>query len=647
MNLNKNFRLMSDKISTIIDFVDHYASKYKDLTFLREKVGDTWTETSFEKTREEGRLYAAGFMALGLKKGEKVALISEGRNKWIYSELGVLYAGGVDVPLSFKLESDFDLTFRINHSDSRFIIASESQIDKVRRVLPQCPAIEKVIVLDELPLMEGEMYFSDLRKMGEEYLKTNLADLEERIASIQPGDYANISYTSGTTADPKGILLTHNNYTSNIVQCNSVVKINQGDVMLIITPLDHCFAHVAGFYFMMSNGGSIATVPGGKNAITMLRNIPMAIREVRPHVMLSVPAISRNFRKNIEAGIKKKGPKVQKLYDFALNNAIKYNREYYNMGKPGWKLWWRKPIMKLMDNLVFKNVRQNFGGRLKFFIGGGALLDIELQRYFCAVGMPIFQGYGLTEATPVICANSVGHARFGSSGRTVQPMDIKICGEDGKELPLGTTGEIVIRGGNVMAGYWKNPEATASTIVDGWLHTGDRGYLCKEDPRYLYVTGRFKSLLISSDGEKYSPEGFEDSLADGSRYIDASVLYNNQSPYTVVLVIPNKAALAETVKEKGLEPESEAGLKAQLDIIKGEVDSYRPGGRHKGLFPEKWLPAAIIVGETPFTEQNGMLNTTSKMVRGKVEKFYADRIEYAMTPEGKDLYNAKNLESLK
>lgn len=638
---------MEKELLTIIDFVDHYAAKYGSDTFLREKVDGQWTETSYTKTREEGRIYAAGFMALGLQKGEKVALISEGRNKWIFSELGVLYAGGTDVPLSFKLESDYDLTFRINHSDSRFIIASESQIDKVRRVISQCPAIEKIIVLDDLPLQENEIYVEELRTMGLEFLKEHEDELVARTASIQPGDYANISYTSGTTADPKGILLTHNNYTSNIVHCNSVVSVNRGDVMLIITPLDHCFAHVAGFYFMMSNGGSIATVPGGKSAITMLKNIPMAIRETRPHLMLSVPAISRNFRKNIEAGIKKKGPTVQKLYEFALNNAIKYNREYYNMGKPCWKLWWRKPIKDLMDKLVFKGVRESFGGRMKFFIGGGALLDIELQRYFCAIGMPIFQGYGLTEATPVICANSVGHARFGSSGRTVQPMDIKICAEDGSELPLGETGEIVIRGGNVMAGYWKNPEATAATIKDHWLHTGDRGYLCKEDPRYLYVTGRFKSLLISSDGEKYSPEGYEDSLADGSKYIDSSVLYNNQSPWTVVLVIPNKAALAEAVKEKGIDPASEAGLKAQLDIIKGECDSYRPGGRHQGLFPEKWLPAAIIIGETPFTEQNGMLNTTSKMVRGKVEKFYADRIEYAMTAEGKELYNPKNLESIK
>ena len=637
---------MENKRLTIIDFVEKYSAQYTDATFLREKVDGVWTETSFSATRDAGRRLAAGFMAAGLEKGEKVALISEGRNQWIFCELGILYAGGVNVPMSFKLESDYDLTFRINHSDARFVIASESQIEKVRRVIDKCPAVEKVIVIDNIDLQEGEVYLADFYKAGDAYLETHAGEFQARVASVGPDDYANISYTSGTTADPKGILLTHRNYTANIEQCKSVVSVPEGSVMLIILPLDHCFAHVAGFYFMMGAGGSIATVPGGKNAITMLKNIPVAIREVRPHVMLSVPAISRNFRKNIESGIKKKGPKVEKLYNFALDNAIKYNREYYNMGKPFITQWWRGILKKVFDKMIFKSVRESFGGRMMFFIGGGALLDIELQRYFCAIGMPIFQGYGLSEATPVICSNAMGHARFGSSGRTVKPMDIKICDEDGNELPDGQTGEIVIRGENVMAGYWKNPEATAKTIVDGWLHTGDRGYMCVEDRRFLYVTGRFKSLLISSDGEKYSPEGFEDSLTDGSKYIDSAVLYNNQSPYTIVIVVPAKAALADAVRKAGLDPDSEAGKKAQLDILQGEVDSYRKGGRHEGLFPEKWLPAAIVVADEAFTEQNGMLNTTSKMVRRNVEKHYEDRIAYAMTPEGKPLYNEKNLKSI-
>ena len=638
---------MDNKRPTIIDFVEKYTSIYADKTFLREKVDGKWTETSFRETRAEGRILAAGFMSLGLQKGEKVAMISEGRNQWIFTELGILYAGAVNVPLSFKLESDQDLLFRINHSDSRFIVASQSQIAKVRSVIDRCPAIEKVIVMDRIPLLENEIYLEDVREAGLKFSVEHQDQLEQRIASVKPDDYANISYTSGTTADPKGILLTHRNYTANVEQARSIIGVDEGSVMLIILPLDHCFAHVAGFYVMMSYGGSIATVPCGKSTVSLLKNIPVAISEVRPHVMLSVPTLSKNFKKNFEKAIRQKGAFVEWLYEFGLRQAIAYNREYYNAGRPVLKQFWRKPLISLVDKLVFSKIRESFGGRMQFFVGGGALLDIELQKYFNAIGMPIFQGYGLSEATPVICANSAGHARFGSSGRTVEPMDIKICDEEGNALPAGETGEIVIRGENVMAGYWKNPDATAKTIVDGWLHTGDRGYLCREDPRYLYVTGRFKSLLIASDGEKYSPEGYEDSLADGSRYIDASVLYNNQSPYTVVLVIPDKNALADAVKKEGKDPASDEGRRAMLRIIQEEVDSYRPGGKHAGMFPEKWLPAAIIVGGTPFTEQNGMLNTTMKMVRGKVEQFYADRIEYAMTPEGKQLFNEKNLEALK
>ena len=637
---------MEKKRPTIIDFVEQYTAKYGDETFLREKVDGVWKETSFNTTREEAHILAAGFMSMGLEKGDKVALISEGRNYWIFSELGILYAGAVNVPLSFKLESDTDLTFRINHSDARFVIASQTQIDKIRRVIDRCPKVEKVIVMDPIELKDGEIYIGDIMAAGKEYLKEHQDLLLERMASVGPDDYANISYTSGTTADPKGILLTHRNYTANVDQALSVISIDRGDVMLIILPLDHCFAHVAGFYVMMKCGGSIATVPCGKSTVSLLKNIPTAIKEVRPHVLLSVPTLSRNFKKSFDSAIKKSGSFVEKLYEFGIKNAETYNREYYNAGKPCWKMWWRKPINAVIDKLVFSKVREGFGGRIKFFVGGGALLDVELQRYYCAIGMPVFQGYGLSEATPVICSNSMGHARFGSSGRVVKPMDIKICDEDGKEIPNGETGEIVIRGENVMAGYWKNPEATAKTIVDGWLHTGDRGYICKEDPEYLYVTGRFKSLLIASDGEKYSPEGYEDSLADGSKFIETSMLYNNQSPYTVVLVIPNKTLLAEEVKKAGLDPGSLEGKKAQLAIIKEEVDAYRPGGRRAGMFPERWLPASVIVGDTPFTEQNGMLNTTMKMVRGKVEKFYADRIEYAMTVEGKDIMNQKNIDSL-
>lgn len=626
---------------TIIDFVEKYTREYADHVFLREKVGNTWTETTYAETREQAHIIGAGLMALGLQKGERVALLSQGRNLWVTAELGILYAGAVNVPLSIKLAEASDLLFRIQHSDACYIIASEQQLPKIRKILPDCPNVRQVIVLDPMSEYgEKEIGIDEVMQRGREFLAQTPDAFVARYKSVQPDDYANISYTSGTTADPKGILLTHRNYTANVEQARSIISVPRDAVMLIILPLDHCFAHVAGFYTMMSYCGSIATVPVGKTPMATLKNIPISIKEVRPHVMLSVPALARNFKKSIETGIKAKGPVVEKLYNFALNNAIRYNKEYWNMG--GCQAW-RKPLVKLFDKIIFRAVREGFGGRMLFFVGGGALLDIELQRYFCAVGMPMFQGYGLSEATPIICANSMGHAIFGSSGRIVKPLDLKICDAEGNEVPDGERGEIVIRGENVMAGYWKNPESTAKTIIDGWLHTGDMGYVTKKHPGFLWVVGRFKSLLISADGEKYSPEGFEDGLTDGSKYVEQVVLHNNQDPYTMALIVPNKDTLKEYAQSKGADPKTDEGKRLMLQKIQDEVNEYRKGGKHYGEFPEQWLPKALAILPEAFTEQNHMVNSTMKIVRGKVEKHYQDRIDYAYTSEGKDLFNPQNM----
>ena len=576
-------------------------------------------------------------------EGEKVSYLSEGRNLWVIGELGVLYAGAVNVPLSIKLEEANDLVFRIRHSDSKYVVTSKFQLPKIRKILPECPLVEKVIVFDEIPDMrENEIYIGDVMKMGDDFLARNRELFVQRFKSIGPDDYANISYTSGTTADPKGILLTHRNYTANVEQAQSVIGVTPQDRMLIILPLDHCFAHVAGFYTMMSYGASIGTVPSGKSGKEALRNIPSSIKELKPTVMLSVPTLAKSFKKNIEATIKKSGPVVEKLYNFALDNAIKYNKEGYNKG--GLADCWRRPLMWIFDKVIFKKVREGLGGQMRFFVGGGALLDIDLQRYWYAVGIPMYQGYGLSEATPIISANAPARHILGSSGKVVSPMEIKILDADGVEQPYGVKGEICIKGENVMAGYWKNPKSTADTIVDGWLHTGDMGYM--RDAEMLYVVGRFKSLLIASDGEKYSPESIEESLVENSRYIDGALLHNSQDPYTIALVTPNKEALKSWARENGLDPETDAAREKMLGKIQEEVNSYRKGGRNSGAFPERWLPAAICVLPEPWTEQNHFLNSSMKVVRGRVEEAYKANMEFAYTPQGKNIVNPMNMASL-
>jgi long-chain acyl-CoA synthetase len=294
----------------------------------------------------------------------------------------------------------------------------------------------------------------------------------------------------------------------------------------------------------------------------------------------------------------------------------------------------------LFDAVLFKKVRANFGGRLEYFVGGAALLDLELQRFFYAIGMPIYQGYGLTEAAPVISANTPRAHKLGSSGRRVPDLALRICDEQGRDLPVGEKGEIVVKGENVMLGYWQNPKATAETIRDGWLYTGDLGYLDADG--FLFVLGREKSLLIGHDGEKYSPEGIEEAIVDHAHTIDQVMLHNNQSPATVALVVPNREALLSWMSHHGHAPDTVEGQDAALRHFEAGIDVFRAGGKLAGMFPERWLPSTFAVLEEPFTEQNRFLNSTLKMVRGRIEEHYADRIAELHRAEGANVCNARN-----
>lgn len=616
------------------------------ILFLWEKRTDKFEPTTYAETREEVYRVGAGLMALGLKKDDKVSLLSEGRNAWIMGELGILYAGAVNVPLSIKLEERNDLIFRITHSDSKFILVSGANLPKIRSIIDELPAIEKIIIFDKQESYKAnELYYGDLLALGDEFLEKHRSKFEARHQSIVGSDYANISYTSGTTADPKGILLTHRNYTANVEQAYTLMNIPETFRTLIILPLDHCFAHVAGFYSFMGKGASVATVQTGKTGLETLKNIPLNIKEIKPDLLLSVPALAKNFKKNIEASIKAQGKLVHFLFNHAVDMAIGYNKEGYNKG--GFWQAWKKPFLALYDKILFSKVREAFGGNLKFFIGGGALLDIDLQRFYYAIGIPMLQGYGLSEATPIISSNSIDNHILGSSGHIVKPMDIKICDREGNALPHGETGEIVIRGENVMAGYWKNPKATAETIKDGWLYTGDMGYMINEE--FLYVVGHFKSLLIAADGEKYSPEGIEESIVENSRYIDQMMMYNNQNPYTIALIIPNKEALKRYVnyKHPDWDWDSHQAKELALNKLQRELNAYHKGGKFYGAFPERWLPATFCVLPEPFTEQNHLMNSTMKIVRGKIEKRYEEQIQFLYSNEGKNIVNNYNLDALK
>lgn len=623
---------------TLLDVLRQSAEKYPNNPFLWEKRNGTYQCETFSEIEKKASRFGAGLRALGIEKGDRIALFGEGKNNWVIAELGIFYAGGICVPLSIKLDAASDLIFRLNHSESNTLIVSKTQLHKIRAIKADLTHIKRYIILENTTDYEqDELSFDFILSKGSGYLSENVETFQTHLDAITPDDIVNISYTSGTTDNPKGIMLSHKNYVTNVQQSMT----HMGGIpthyrTLLILPWDHSFAHTTGVFLFMAAGASIAAVETGNSPMESLRNIPKNLKEINPDVLLSVPALASNFKKNIESAVQKKGKFTQFLFQTALKVAYSYQQDGHNRGKGLSFLW--KPIHAFFDAILFSKIRHSFSSNLKFFVGGGALLDIEFQRFFMAIGIPMLQGYGLSEASPVISSNSLKAHKLGSSGKPVPNMEIKISDPEGKALAAGQEGEIVIKGGNVMAGYWQNEQATAQTLKNGFLHTGDRGYI---DPDgFLYVLGRFKSLLISNDGEKFSPEGIEEALVNASPLIQQCVLYNNQSPYTVALLTIDREGVRKSFAKLN-------SVEEVLNLFVTELAAYRKDGKYSHMFPERWIPSSFALLAEPFSEKNGLVNSTMKIMRHKVVEKYQARINELYSPEGKQDAYKQNIDILR
>lgn len=630
---------------TIPDLFEESVHKYQDNPLIWEKSNGKYQSISYQEIHRRVYGFAIGLMELGFKKGDRVALLAEGRSEWLIAELACLYLGAIDVPLSVKFNEPEELKFRINHSGCSWVITSQRQKSKIQNIRNDIHSLRGIVILgsDDTEINDLETTYESILDKGNQLYDNNIEEFNSIWNSLQNDDLANISYTSGTTADPKGIMLSHRNYTANVEQANTLLDVPEWYSSLLILPWDHAFAHTVGLYTLIQNGASMSVVEVGKTLLETLKNIPKNIKEIKPTFLLSVPALAKNFRKNIEKGISEKGPVVEKLFSHALQTAYKYNGLGWDKGKGSRILL--KPLLWMYDKILFSKIREGFGGRLEFFIGGGALLDIDLQKFFYAIGIPMYQGYGLSEAAPIISSNAPLRHKMGSSGFLVQNLDLKICDTDGNDLPQGGKGEIVVKGENVMLGYWKNKDATQDTLKNNWLYTGDMGYMDQDG--FLYVLGRFKSLLIGNDGEKFSPEGIEEALIEQSPFFEQCMLYNNQNSYTAGLIVLDKSYLKKWAKENNLLLSNQEGQSKLLAKIQEELNAYQKGGKHEHMFPHRWLPNAVGLLDEPFTEDNGLMNSTMKIVRNKVVEHHQNRLDSLFTPEGKNINNQLNVEAIR
>ena len=577
------------------------------------------TFSYYEMAKEIAKLHLL-FKKAGVKKGDKIALIGRNNPRWCITYIATISYGAVIVPIL----QDFapaDIIHIISHTESKLLFLGDNFWDIIEE--DQIRQIEAVFSLTDFHAIY-ERNGKALTKFQRDILK-NYRSKYPRGFSVNDIKYPEIpndevillNYTSGTTGYSKGVMLTVNNLTGNVSFARGMVNtqtgthyFRKGGRTLSFLPLAHAYGCAFDFLSPLAVGGHI----------TLLGKIPSpkilleAMSVVKPPIVCCVPRVlEKVYRKQVMPMLEK-GPMSIAVKIPLLNTAI--------------------------YSVIRKKLLDAFGGNVDIFIVGGAPMNQETESFLMKIKFPITIGYGMTECAPLISFTPDNEFKAGSCGRYLKGLlDVRIDSPD----PEHVAGEIVVRGEHVMKGYYKNEKDTEKVLEpDGWLHTGDMGYVSEDD--FLYVLGRFKSLLIASDGEKYSPEGMEEAIVDKSPFIDQIIIYNNQSPFTGAIVVPNRDALRRELDARDIR---EGRAAAAADILGAEIDRYRAGGPYAGEFPERWLPAGLAIVDEPFTEQNGLINSTMKIVRNKVEEYFRDRIDYLYTPEGRELRNDKNLASLR
>ena len=649
-------------MKTVIELLREGADRHGDMAYLGCKVSedgrDVWKTWSFRETDRLSSVFAAALRGLGFGKGDNLAILSEGRPQWVIGEYAVLKAGCASVPLSTKL-TESEIVFRLDHSESKALLLSENNYQKAMDALKEAKAAPRIIMISprttELNAMIAKqpppggsqpLFYDDLMADGEKlYEKKECRDeMDEIERGIGSEDIVTISYTSGTTGNPKGIMLSHGNYIDNTLNALKVVNIQTGWKSLIMLPLDHAFAHTVGLYIFVYKGLTMYFVDsrGGQTAI--LRNLPINLKEIQPDFLIIVPALASNFMKKMVQGVSAKGGLIKKLFDAGVRVGVKRAGNGFNKPSGGVGLGGALAYA-LANALIFKKLRAVFGGKMQFAVGGGAMMEMRQQEFFNAIGAPIYPGYGLTENAPIISSNSMKRHKFGTAGPMIPNLEVKIMKDRDTECAVGEPGEIVTRGGSVMKGYYKNPQATAETIVDGWLWTGDLGNIDADG--FLSVTGRAKALLIAPDGEKFSPEVIEDAVCSNSRFVNQIMVYNDHCKFTSAIVTLNVPELKAAVQAQGLSAGSDGDLDKIIALVRDDISAYTKVPEYAADIPVQWRPSSFAFVTGAFDESNGFLNATMKLVRHKVREFYQPRLDEVYASGTADPMLPGNREALK
>jgi long-chain acyl-CoA synthetase len=576
--------------------VQHYGNK---AALAHKPKGGTYLDISYTELDASVAAFSKGLNALGVEKNDRVAILSENRPEWAITDFGSLKVGAVTVPM-FSTLTAAQVGYILKDSGAKIIcVSTDKQLEKVSAIRDEVPTLEQIIIFDTIEdeTPEGVIQFKAVCELAG----------EDSDSAVSEDDIATIIYTSGTTGNPKGVMLTHANFISNVEACKSLIDVSETDVLLSFLPLSHVFERLGGHYVPLFSGAKIAYA---ESTFTVAQNM----KEVAPTVMLSVPRLYETMHERILRAVQEGSSVKQKIFHWGVSVGSAVSSAIQQGRKPSAILQLQQNIA---DKLVFAKLKEATGGRLRFFVSGGAALPQSIAEFFHAAGILILEGYGLTETSPVISMNHPGKWKFGTVGAQVPGIEVQIA-EDG---------EILTRGPHVMKGYFNNNTATEEVIDgEGWFHTGDIGII--DEDGFIRITDRKKNIIVLSNGKNVAPQPIESELVR-SPFISQVMVVGSERKNLAALIVPNFDALKAWASENSIETDDLSAMLQTREVqqhIQSEIRSRLTD------FADFEQVRRFTLLEKEFSQEDDEMTPTLKLKRNVIMEKYGDAID-GMYPE--------------
>ena len=584
---------------TIAEMFIQCVEQFADNPAFFDKIDGEWQKKTYREAGDIVENLASGLASLGVQKGDKIAIISTNSSRWAFADYAITGLGAVTVTVYPTLTTPH-MKYIFDDSETHYaFVGNKEQLDKTKSLIQECEHMKGYVLMDDSDDDTDKVFgFSSLIERGKAYKESSDFDFKAIASTINPDDLLTLIYTSGTTGNPKGAMLSHNNLIANIKSGKKSIHIDESDVFLSFLPLSHVFERMVGHFSGLSSGGRVYYA---ESIDTVADNMG----EIKPTIMASVPRLYEKMYAKIIDKVSNDPPLRQKIFWWAISVGKEAMPNICKNSRPSGWLGFK---FGLAEKLVFSKIKERVGGRLRFFVSGGAPLSQEIAEFFAAANIIILEGYGLTETSPVITNNRLEDVKFGTVGKPI----------DGVEVKIAEDGEIICRGENVMVGYYNNEAATREVIDEnGWFHTGDIGEF--DEDGFLRITDRKKNIIVTSGGKNIAPAPMEIALI-ASKYIEQVVVLGDRRNFVSALIVVAQETLSEWANEQGIDGEIIQDERTDK-LFENEVSKAMAGFAHY----ETVKKFKLVADE--WSVESGELTPTLKVKRKVVEKKYADLID--------------------